>query len=125
MGDFMVSLLQVVWFIGIYTVTTVVLVGQLDWRLAAAVLLWVAAFAALARYYVPRMRKYSAGAAEQASVLTGRIVDSFSNIQTLKLFGTAGWRGGWLAAPRRWACCRAWRLPASRRSPCTCGPKAW
>jgi len=88
-GDFMVSLLQVVWFIGIYTVTTVVLVGQLDWRLAAAVLLWVAAFAGLARYYVPRMRKYSAGAAEQASVLTGRIVDSFSNIQTLKLFGTA------------------------------------
>lgn len=88
-GDFMVSLLQVVWFIGIYTVTTIFLVGQLDWRLAAAVLLWVAAFAALARYYVPRMRKFSAGAAEQASVLTGRIVDSFSNIQTLKLFGTA------------------------------------
>ncbi|MDB5540063.1 MAG: multidrug transporter ATP-binding protein [Devosia sp.] len=88
-GDFMVSLLQVVWFIGIYTVTTVVLVGQLDWRLAAAVILWVVAFSALARYYVPRMRKLSAAAAEQASSLTGRIVDSFSNIQTLKLFGTA------------------------------------
>jgi ATP-binding cassette subfamily B multidrug efflux pump len=88
-GDFMVSLLQVVWFIGIYTVTTVVLVGQLDWRLSVAVLLWVAAFAGLARYYVPRMRKFSAVAAEQASSLTGRIVDSFSNIQTLKLFGTA------------------------------------
>jgi ATP-binding cassette subfamily B multidrug efflux pump len=87
-GDFMVSLLQVVWFILIYTVTTVVLVGQLDWRLAVAVILWVVTFAALARYYVPRMRKLSAAAAEQASALTGRIVDSFSNIQTLKLFGT-------------------------------------
>ena len=87
-GDFMVSLLQVVWFILIYTVTTVVLVGQLDWRLAAAVVAWVVAFGILARFYVPRMRRLSAAAAEQASALTGRIVDSFSNIQTLKLFGT-------------------------------------
>jgi ATP-binding cassette subfamily B multidrug efflux pump len=88
-GDFMVSLLQVVWFIGIYTITTIVVVGGLDWRLGFAVALWVAAFAALARYYVPRMRRYSAAAAEQASALTGRIVDSFSNIQTLKLFGNS------------------------------------
>jgi ATP-binding cassette subfamily B multidrug efflux pump len=87
-GDFMVSLLQVVWFILIYTVTTVILVGQLDWRLSVAVIGWVVTFAVLARYYVPRMRKFSAAAAEQASSLTGRIVDSFSNIQTLKLFGT-------------------------------------
>ena len=36
-GDLMISLLQVVWFIGIYAVTTLVLVGQLDWRLAAVV----------------------------------------------------------------------------------------
>ena len=88
-GDFMVSLLQVVWFIMIYTATTVVLVGQLDWRLAVAVMAWVTVFSLLARYYVPRMRRRSAEAAEQASALTGRIVDSFANIQTLKLFGTA------------------------------------
>jgi ATP-binding cassette subfamily B multidrug efflux pump len=88
-GDFMVALLQVVWFIAIYALTTVVLVGQLDWRLAAAVILWITAFSILARYYVPRMRKRSAAAAEAASALTGRIVDSYSNIQTLKLFGSA------------------------------------
>src|SRR6185437_13047738 len=61
----------------------------LDWRLAAAILVWIVAFGFMARYYVPRMRKASASAAEHASALTGRIVDSFSNIQTLKLFGTA------------------------------------
>jgi ATP-binding cassette subfamily B multidrug efflux pump len=88
-GDFMVSLLQVVWYIVIYTVTTVILVGQLDWRLAVAMIVWVAAFSVLARFYVPRMRKLSAAAAEQASALSGRMVDSFSNIQMLKLFGTA------------------------------------
>jgi len=88
-GDVMVSLLQVVWFVAIYVATTLVLVGQLDWRLAAAIGLWVVLFAILARYYVPRMRKRSTIAAEAAAALTGRIVDSFGNIQTLKLFGSA------------------------------------
>ncbi|MDB5472822.1 MAG: multidrug transporter ATP-binding protein [Devosia sp.] len=87
-GDFMVASLQVVWFIAVYAITTLVLVGQLDWRLGAAVALWIVAFSALAWYYVPRMRKRSAVAAETASALTGRIVDSFSNIQTLKLFSS-------------------------------------
>jgi ATP-binding cassette subfamily B multidrug efflux pump len=88
-GDFMVALLQVVWFIAIYTLTTIVLVGQLDWRLAGAVILWVILFSGLAAYYVPRMRKRSAAGAEAASALTGRIVDGYSNIQTLKLFSVA------------------------------------
>ena len=88
-GDFMVALLQVVWFIAVYALTTLVLVGQLDWRLGAAVALWITAFSGLAWYYVPRMRKRSALAAEAASALNGRIVDSFGNIQTLKLFGSS------------------------------------
>ncbi|MHA6691011.1 ABC transporter ATP-binding protein [Devosia sp. A449] len=86
-GDFMVALLQVVWFIAVYAIATLVLVGQLDWRLGAAVALWIAAFSGLAWYYVPRMRQRSTVVAETASALTGRVVDSFSNIQTLKLFG--------------------------------------
>ncbi|WP_136660322.1 ABC transporter ATP-binding protein [Nitratireductor sp. XY-223] len=86
-GDFMVSLLQVVWFIAIYAVTTLVLVAQLDWRLAAVVALWIAAFAVVARHFVPRIRHMSKTTAEAASMLNGRLVDSYSNIQTLKLFG--------------------------------------
>jgi ATP-binding cassette subfamily B multidrug efflux pump len=86
-GDFMVSLLQVVWFIAIYTVTTLVLVARLDWRLAAVVAVWVAAFALIARYFVPRIRRLSRTTAESASMINGRLVDSYANIQTLKLFG--------------------------------------
>ncbi|MEX3011976.1 ABC transporter ATP-binding protein [Hoeflea sp. TYP-13] len=86
-GDFMTSLLQVVWFIAIYAVTTLVLVAQLDWRLAAVVAVWIAAFAAIARHFVPRIRHMSKMTAEAASMINGRLVDSYSNIQTLKLFG--------------------------------------
>jgi len=88
-GDFMVALLQVAWFISIYALTTLALVAALDWRLGLAIVVWVAIFAVMARHYVPRMRRASAAAAESASQLTGRIVDSYANIQTLKLFGTA------------------------------------
>ncbi|WP_423068742.1 ABC transporter ATP-binding protein [Devosia sp. CN2-171] len=88
-GDFMVSLLQVVWNIVIFTAATTLLMGQLDWRLAVAMIVWIGVFAILARHFVPRMRGLAAAAAEQGSSLTGKIVDSFSNIQMLKLFGTA------------------------------------
>jgi ABC-type multidrug transport system, ATPase and permease components len=88
-GDFVVGIVQVVWFMVVYTATTLILVAQLDWRLAALVAVWIVLFFVLARFYVPRMRGYSAAAAENASALSGRIVDSYSNILTLKLFGTA------------------------------------
>ncbi|MDR3475159.1 MAG: ABC transporter ATP-binding protein [Devosia sp.] len=88
-GDFMVALLQVAWFIGVYAATTLVLVAALDLRLGVAIVAWIIAFSILAYHYVPRMRRASAAAAESASQLTGRIVDSYANIQTLKLFGTA------------------------------------
>ena len=86
-GDFMVSLLQVVWFIAIYTVTTLVLVARLDWRLAAIVVVWIAAFSVIAWYFVPRIRQMAKITAESASMINGRLVDSYANIQTLKLFG--------------------------------------
>lgn len=85
-GDFMVSLLQVVWFIIIYTFTTMALVAQLDWRLSALVLVWIVAFGCLARFFVPRIRRYARASAEASAMLTGRITDSYSNIQTLKLY---------------------------------------
>lgn len=86
-GDFMVSLLQIVWFIAIYAVTTLILVGQLDWRLSAIVGGWIAAFALIARIFVPRIRHRAKMVAEAASVINGRLVDGYTNIQTLKLFG--------------------------------------
>ncbi|GHA29105.1 multidrug ABC transporter ATP-binding protein [Devosia pacifica] len=88
-GDFMVSSIQVVWFMVVYTITTLVLVAQLDWRLAAIIAVWLVVFGVMARYFVPRMRRYSAASAEQASALNGRIVDGYSNVMTLKLFGNA------------------------------------
>ncbi|MDE1158088.1 MAG: ABC transporter ATP-binding protein [Neorhizobium sp.] len=86
-GDLVTSLMESVWFVVIYSVSMLFLVGGLDWRLALMVILWVAVFSALARYFVPRIRFHSRETAEAASMLSGRMVDAYGNIQTLRLFG--------------------------------------
>jgi ATP-binding cassette subfamily B multidrug efflux pump len=85
-GDLVTSLMESVWFVGIYAAATLVLVARLDFSLAAVVFFWIVAFGVLARYFVPRIRFHSRETAEAASMLNGRMVDSYSNIQTLKLF---------------------------------------
>ncbi len=86
-GDLVTSLMESVWFVVIYSASMLFLVGGLDWRLALMVVLWVAIFSGLARYFVPRIRYHSRETAEAASMLSGRMVDAYSNIQTLRLFG--------------------------------------
>ncbi len=89
-GDLMESFIEVVWFMIVYTVTTLALVAGLDWRLAALVVIWIAAFGWLAKIYLPSIRKHAEATAEAGSMINGRIVDSYSNIQTLKLFSADG-----------------------------------
>lgn len=89
-GDLMESFIEVVWFMIVYTVTTLVLVAGLDWRLAALVVAWIMAFGWLARVYLPEIRLHAEATAEAGSMINGRIVDSYSNVQTLKLFAADG-----------------------------------
>ena len=88
-GDFMISLLQVAWFILIYAITTMALIARLDWRLAAIVAVWIGCFALIARHFVPRVRRFAKASAEASSMLNGRLVDSYANAQILKLYGRA------------------------------------
>lgn len=71
----------VTYFLGILVVTLTA-----DWRLMVPFLIWFAAYVALMRFFVPRMRKISAEQADARSLMTGRIVDSYTNIATVKLF---------------------------------------
>ncbi|PWK63874.1 ATP-binding cassette subfamily B multidrug efflux pump [Aminobacter sp. AP02] len=89
-GDLMESFIEVVWFMLVYTVTTLAVVAGLDWRLAALVVVWIVAFGFLANYYLPSIRKHAEATAEAGSMINGRIVDSYSNVQTLKLFAADG-----------------------------------
>ena len=81
-----VSATNAVWYIFVYGGGAIALMASNDVRLAVPVLLWFSGYAALLRYFVPRLRTRSRRMSETRSALTGRVVDSYTNIQTVKLF---------------------------------------
>jgi len=85
----LVSLLTAVWFILIYGTSSLILLASADRWLALPVLLWFAGYIVMLRYFVPRMQSKSKGMSEARSMLTGRIVDTYTNIVTVKLFARA------------------------------------
>ncbi|MEQ1731843.1 MAG: ABC transporter ATP-binding protein, partial [Vicinamibacterales bacterium] len=75
----------VVWVVILWS-GSFVLFGQADWRLVLPLLAWLAGYVVALRYFVPRISKMSNAMSEARSMLTGRIVDSYTNISTVKLF---------------------------------------
>ena len=72
-----------------YGVSAVGLTAAADRWLAVPILLWFASYAVLLYYFVPRMRERSKVSSIARSTLMGRIVDSYTNILTVKLFARA------------------------------------
>ena len=85
----LVSLFTAVWFILIYGTSSLILLASADRWLALPVVLWFAGYIAMLRYFVPRMQNKSKVMSEARSLLTGRIVDTYTNIVTVKLFARA------------------------------------
>jgi len=81
-----VSATTAVWYILVYGGGAIILLASNDSRLAIPVVLWFAGYAVLLRYFVPRLRSRSRRMSDTRSALTGRVVDSYTNIATVKLF---------------------------------------
>jgi ATP-binding cassette subfamily B multidrug efflux pump len=77
------------WYILAYGATAIGMTASADPWLATPLLLWFAGYVALLAFFVPRMRDRSKVNSEARSALTGRIVDSYTNILTVKLFARA------------------------------------
>jgi ATP-binding cassette subfamily B multidrug efflux pump len=84
-----IKLFDVLNYVTVYFIGTVVIIGAADWRLALPLIVWLALYVVLLRYFVPRLGKVAAAQADARSIMTGRIVDSYTNIQTVKLFSHA------------------------------------
>jgi ATP-binding cassette subfamily B multidrug efflux pump len=85
----LVALLTAVWYVLVYGTAAVILLASADRWLALPVLIWFAAYLVMLRIFVPRMRDRSKDMSEVRSMLTGRVVDSYTNILTVKLFARA------------------------------------
>ena len=85
----LVSMITAVWYILVYGTSAIILLASADPRLAAPIVIWFVGYAILLRVFVPRMRDRSVEVSEARSIMTGRIVDTYTNILTLKLFARA------------------------------------
>ena len=84
--DVAANICDVVVWVLVHWIGALLLFFQADWRLAIPLLIWLGGYIAALLYFVPRIEKRSAEMSEARSMLTGRIVDSYTNMATVKLF---------------------------------------
>jgi ATP-binding cassette subfamily B multidrug efflux pump len=84
-----VQVTEALWFAAVQWIGAFVLFADADWRLTLPLAAWLALYAITLWYFVPRIKDLSFHASEARSLLTGRIVDSYTNILTVKLFAHA------------------------------------
>ena len=72
-----------------------VLVASSELRLMLPMVLWLVVYVALITYFVPKLKQVSREQADARSMMTGRVVDSYTNISTVKLFSHANREAGY------------------------------
>ncbi|WP_372873406.1 ABC transporter ATP-binding protein [Shewanella sp.] len=80
------KLLDVAVYILVYFTSMLVIIASSDWRLMIPMLVWLGIYIGLQIYFIPRLKRVSTEQADARSTMTGRIVDSYTNISTVKLF---------------------------------------
>jgi ATP-binding cassette subfamily B multidrug efflux pump len=80
------KVLDILVYIGVYFISIGVLVFTIDWRLAMPLFVWFIVYLVILNILLPKLKKVSQKQADARSMMTGRIVDSYTNISTVKLF---------------------------------------
>ncbi|PSH56136.1 ABC transporter ATP-binding protein [Phyllobacterium endophyticum] len=80
------KLLDVLNYVIVYFTGTLIIAAAADLRLMLPFVIWLLVYIGLLRYFIPKIRLVSERQADARSTMTGRIVDSYTNIATVKLF---------------------------------------
>ncbi|WP_394688262.1 ABC transporter ATP-binding protein [Hoeflea sp.] len=84
------KLLDVFVYVVVYFAAMIGMVASADWRLGLPLIFWLAVYICLIVFFVPRLKRIATDQADARSAMTGRVVDSYTNISTVKLFSHAG-----------------------------------
>ena len=84
------KLLDILVYIAVYFLSVLVLMAGTDLRLMLPFLVWLVFYLAVLFYFVPRLSEISTRQADARALMTGRVIDSYTNIATVKLFSHAG-----------------------------------
>ncbi|MEQ1929546.1 MAG: ABC transporter ATP-binding protein [Parvularculaceae bacterium] len=89
------KILDVFVYVAVYFTAMIGLIIAADWRLALPLIVWLAVYVLILRYFIPKLRSVSEKQADARAAMTGRIVDSYTNIATVKLFAHGGREAGY------------------------------
>lgn len=84
------KLLDVLVHLCVYIATMVWMLGDADLFLALPLCIWLVLYTCAIFIFIPRLRRMAQCQADTRSTMVGRIVDSYVNIATVKLFGGKG-----------------------------------
>jgi ATP-binding cassette, subfamily B, bacterial len=87
--DVATEVINTVFFALASVIGSVVFLVAIDYRVALALAAWLVAYVALIGYFMPRIRVNSAARASARAMVTGQVVDTITNIKTVKLFAHA------------------------------------
>lgn len=80
------KLLDVLLYVLVYFTGIIVIAFSLDWRLSLPLFVWFISYCGLLYYFLPKLINISSRQADARSDMTGRLVDTYTNISTVKLF---------------------------------------
>ena len=87
--DVVMKITQVIAWVVVFFVTAIASFVANDWRLAIPMLVWLVLYGFTMHYFVPQMGRLSERQADMRSLVTGRVVDTYTNMPTVKLFAHA------------------------------------
>lgn len=85
--DLVTDFVQAIVYSSASLIASTLVLMAIDGTAALLLALWILAYIALLRHYMPKVRDASAGRAAARATVTGHVVDTATNIRTVKLFG--------------------------------------
>ena len=77
-------------YVCVYFLGGLILVANFDPWIIIPFIAWLILYVALLSFFLPKLNRVSGEQADARSTMTGRVVDSYTNIMTVKLFAHAG-----------------------------------
>ena len=87
--DSIVSLNGLIVYVVVYFTSSLVIFLSNDWRIAMPLFIWMIAYVSVMAYFLPKLKKVATEQSDARSLMTGRVVDAYTNIQTVKMFSTS------------------------------------
>lgn len=93
--DVAMKVVDILSYVAVYFLSIVLMVAFDSLWLMLPFIVWLAFYILILSWFIPRLRHISEKQADARSMMTGRVIDSYTNISTVKLFSHAGNEAGY------------------------------